>query len=247
MKRVACLVFTLLLSSVLLLSFVGPVLAQERSSAAQEKIVRETYRKLELYNAAAQVLENERTRRAFRSEANVKFELTDFRAGDVQEIMNKPYAELVTTPSGDIISLTRGAHSENGGPQEATFAAMWERGQYASVFDPAWTMADVFHFEAARYYDIRTYLSYRVTVRLAGRARDYRALALFRDTPDGAPEFWDAIVNGVGSVWEEKRPPYKAKNGILVETSASLDGGGGDGGDTIIPDDGSGETLFLST
>jgi hypothetical protein len=234
MKLVVCLVFTVLLS------FVGPVLAQE-------KVVRETYRKLEVYNAAAQAFEDEHTRRPFRSEAGLKFELTDFRSGNIQEIMNKPYAELVTLPTGDVVSLTRGGHAQDGGPQEATFGAAWERGQYASVFDPGWTVADVFHFEAARYYNITKYVSYRVTVRLHGRARDYRALALFRDTPDGAPEFWDAIVNGVTSVWEEKRPPYKAKNGILVETSAALGGGGGDVGVTIIPDDGSGETLFSST
>ncbi|MEN3330337.1 MAG: hypothetical protein V7638_5144 [Acidobacteriota bacterium] len=245
MKRVVCLVFTVLLS------FVGPVLAQERSKSSQEKIVRDTYRKLEIYNAAAQVFDNERTRRPFRSTASLKFELTDFRSGTVQEILNKPYAELVTMPTGDVVSLTRGGHSQDGGPQEATFAAMWEHGQYASVFDPGWTVADVFHFEAARYYDITAYVSYRVTVRLEGRARTYRALALFRESPDAPPEFLDAIVSGIPSVWEDKRPPYKAKNGILIETSASIDaidvGDGGGGGDTIISDGGSTETLFSST
>src|ERR1044072_2425889 len=237
MKRVVCLVVTVFLS------FVGSVLAQERSNPSQEKIVRETYRKLEIYNAAAQVFDNERTRRPFRSTASLKFELRVFRAGSVQEILNKPYAELVTMPTGDVVSLTRGGHSQDGGPQEATFAASWEHGQYASVFDPGWTVADVFHFEAARYYDIASFVFYRV-------------LALFRESPGGPPEFWDAIVNGVASVWEEKRPPYKAKNGILVETSASIDvidvGDGGGGGDTgdggdIISDGGSTETLFSTT
>jgi len=246
MKRTSCLIFTLLLSLGFL---VGPVLAQERSAAAmQEKVVRETYRKLEIYNAAAQVFANERTLTRFQPEASLKFELGDFRSGNVQDIINTPYAELVTTPSGDVVSLTRGGHSEDGGPQEATFGAAWERGQYASVFDPAWTVADVFHFEAARYYDVRTYVSYRVTVRLEGRARTYRALALFRETPEASPEFWDGIVDGVGSVWEEKRPPYKSKNGIRVETSASLDGtGDGTGGDIIVPDDGGDATLFSTT
>jgi hypothetical protein len=251
MKRAVCLVFTLLLS------FAGPGSAHERSNALQEKIVRETYRKLELYNAAAQVLENESSRRPFRSQANVKFELTDFRSGNVQEILNKPYAELVTLATGDVVSLTRGGHARDGGSQEATFDAAWEPGQYASVFDPGWTVSDVFHFEAARYYDITAYVSYRVTVRLNGRVRDYRALALFRDASEGRPEFWDAIVNGVASVWEEKRPPYKSKNGILVETSASLVGGDlgdtggsgdtGDTGDTIVSDGGTTDTLFSST
>ena len=218
MKRTVCLIFTLLVC------LVGPVLAQERISPVHEKIVRETYRKLEIYNAAAQIFENERTHKPFRSQASLKFELGDFRFGNIQEVINKPYAELVSLPSGDVVSLARGGHSEDGGPEQATFGAAWESGQYASVFDPGWTIADVFHFEAARYYDIRTFVSYRVTAKLDGRSRAYRALALFRDAPDAAPEFWDAVVNGVANVWEEKRPPYKAKNGILVETSAAIIG-----------------------
>ena len=89
----------------------------------------------------------------------------------------------MTLPTGDIVSLTRGGHSLNGGPQEATYGAAWEHGQYASVFDPAWVVADVFHFEPARYYNVKTYAAYQVTVTLAGRSRTYQALALFRDEP----------------------------------------------------------------
>lgn len=236
MKR-PCLAFTSLL---LALFFVGPAptraVAQGQSRKDQEKVVRETYRKLETYNAAAQIFQNESTRRPIRADANLSFELTAFRSGNVAEILNQRYADLVTLPTGDVVSLTRGGHSLDGGPQEATFAAQWEHGHYASVFDPVWTVADVFHFEVARYYDIRTFVSYQVTVKLDGRTRTYQALALFHEPREpgdvGAPEFWDAIVNGMGNVWEEKRPAYKAKGGILVErsaddlsVSASLDGG----------------------
>lgn len=247
MKRNVCLVFSLLIC------LAGPVFAQERANNAREKIVRDTYRKLEIYNAAAQIFENERTRKPFRSEASLKFDLSDFRSGNVQEILNKPYAELVTLPSGDVVSLARGGHSQDGGAQEAAFGATWERGQYASVFDPVWTVADVFHFEAARYYDLATYVSYRVTVRLEGKGRTYRAVALFREALDGTPEFWDAVVNGVGSVWQEKRPPYKAKNGILVEPNAALidDGGSSTGGGSTdtgsVSGTGTDETLAQST
>jgi hypothetical protein len=223
MKRITCLTSTSLL---LLAFFISAGTAQERSNSVHEKIVRETYKKLENYNAAAQVFQNEYTKRSFRVDANLSFELSDFRSGDIVEILNKPYAELVTLPTGDIISLTRGGHSLNGGPQEATFAATWERGQYASVFDPMWTVSDVFHFEAARYYDIRRYIAYQVTVKLENRSRTYRALALFHESRDpsdpGAPEFWDAIVNGVGDVWKEKRPAYKTKNAETSSESASL-------------------------
>ena len=65
MKRTLCLIFTLLVC------LVGPVLAQERISPVHEKIVRETYRKLEIYNAAAQIFENERTHNPFRSQASL--------------------------------------------------------------------------------------------------------------------------------------------------------------------------------
>src|SRR5688500_11821608 len=139
MKRI---IYTSLLLSAFLVS---AGIAQER--ATPEKVVRETYKKLESYNAAAQDFENEYSRKTFRSDANLTLELSDFRSGNVNEILSKPYAELVTMPTGDIVSLTRAGHSLDGGPQEATFAAAWERGQYASVFDPLWTVADVFHFE----------------------------------------------------------------------------------------------------
>lgn len=214
MKRIACFVFTIALLSVLT---VVTALAQNRSSQ-EEKIVRETYRKLETYNAAAQVFQNESARKPLRAEAHLKFVLSEFRTGNIQEILFTPYRDLVTLPTGEIVSLTRGGHSLNGGPQEATFDAAWEPGRYASVFDPVWTLADVFHFEAARYFDVKTYASYQVTVTLAGRSRSYRALALFRDGPD-LPEFWDTIVNGVSNVWEEKRPAYTAKTKLSVEST----------------------------
>jgi hypothetical protein len=216
--KLTCLAFTSLLFAVL---FIGPIRAQGRSGAEHERVVRETYRKLETYNAAAQIFQNEMTSKPIRAEVNLSFELTAFRYGTVPEILNQRYADLVTLPTGDVVSLTRGGHSLDGGPQEATFGAQWEHGQYAAVFDPVWTVADVFHFEAARYYDIRTYVAYQVTVKLDGRSRTYQALTLFHEPREpgdvGAPEFWDAIVNGIGSVWEEKRPPYKAKKGIVVE------------------------------
>jgi hypothetical protein len=215
MKRTLSAVITSFLLTTFCISEGSAHPITELSTIQQEKVVRETYRRLETYNAAAQIFQKEGTRKPFRADANLNFELSDFRSGNVVGILSKRYAELVTLPTGDIVSLTRGGHSSNGGPQEATFAAAWEPGQYASVFDPMWTVADVFHFEAARYFDIKSFTSYQVTVKLEGRARTYRAVALFRETVPGsetpAPEFWDAIVNGVGEVWKEKRPPYQTK------------------------------------
>ena len=222
MKQTVVLIFTLVL-----VAAVFPGLGVAKDSGAQERIVRETYRKLATYNDAAQIFQQEHAGRYLAPDASLSFELSAFRSGGAAEILGQRYAALVTLPTGNVVALTRGGHSLNGGPQEATFEAEWEHGQYASVFDPVWTVGDVFHFDPARYYDVKNYVSYQVTVKLDGRSRTYRALALFHDASDPSdtrgPEFWDAIVNGVGSVWEEKRPPYKGKAGILVERSQSVD------------------------
>ena len=219
MHRLNCLILFLICLVIV------PVTAQTRSSNAQEKVIRETYRKLELYNAAAQVFLKEQSNRGPHSDARLSFELTDFRSGNVQEIASRRYAELVTLPTGEIVSLTHGSHAQDEGAEEATFAAVWERGQYASVFDPQWTISDVLNFEPARYFDIAGYTSYQVTVRLEGKSRTYRALALFRDTPGNSatrgPEFWDAVVNGLNRVWEEKRPSYTSKSQAQATTSLS--------------------------
>ncbi|HET6979169.1 MAG TPA: hypothetical protein VFI24_22755 [Pyrinomonadaceae bacterium] len=243
MKRIAYFVFSvILLSTVMVLT----ALAQNRTSR-HEKIVRDTYQKLEAYNAAAQTFRSDYTRKPIPADTNLKFVLDGFRVGSIQEILYTPYRDLVTLPTGDVVSLTRGGHSVNSGPQEATFDAAWEPGQYAAVFDPAWTIADVFHFEAARYYNVKTYASYQVAVTLNGRTRNYRAMALFRDDDRDAPEFWDTIVNGVGNVWEEKRPPYKTKTKLTVESSTSslAESSAGDGfqigGDAIYAQATSGE------
>lgn len=201
-------------------------LAQLPATAAQEKVIRETYRKLEIYNAAAQVFQNEQSpSRRSPADAKLSFALTGFRSGTVAEIMSRRYAELVTLPAGEIVSLTRGRHSLDDGPEEASFVAAWERGQYASVFDPEWTIADVLNFEPARYYDISSYTSYEVTVNFEGKSRTYRALALFhraeRRADLGVPEFWDGVVHGLNRVWEEKRPPYTSKTQNLTPSAAA--------------------------
>jgi len=233
--------------------FCLPITAAARSFTAQEKLVRETYRKLEIYNAAAQVFQREQLGRAALSQSRLSFELADFRSGNLPEIAASRYAELVTLPGGEVVSLTHGSHSLDQEAEEASFAAAWERGQYASVFDPQWTISDVLNFEPARYFDVAGYTSYQVTVNLEGKSRTYRALALFHRAarPDdaGAPEFWDGVVNGINRVWEEKRPAYKAKS--KLETSylnSSLPEGTVDGdlsGGTIVGD--TGDVVFASS
>ena len=224
--------------------------AQVRSAASQEKQIRDTYRKLEIYNAAAQIFQNEPLQKALHAEASLSFELSDFRSGPVQEISTRRYAELVTLPTGEIVSLTHGSHSLDQGPEESMFVASWARGQYAPVFDPQWTITDVLNFEPARYYDIGGYTSYQVIVRLEGKTRIYRAVALFHEPRPGegaAPEFWDAIVNGLNRVWEEKRPPYKTTTRSVTSSLEPVSSADSDFTTKITIDDGSDVAFSIAT
>ena len=83
-----------------------PSAAASRARPRAEQLIRQTYAKLETYNAAAQVPQNESTAEAvFELTANLRFELSDFRSGNIKEILNQPYAGLITLPTGDVISL----------------------------------------------------------------------------------------------------------------------------------------------
>jgi hypothetical protein len=206
---------------------------KSQSGSPEEQVIRETYAKLERYNVAAQEFRADSLRTAIGAEANIKFELSGFRFGTIESILHKPYSSLVTMPSGEVVSLTHSSHRLNDEPEEATFAATWERGQNPAAFDMQWTVADAFHFEPSKYYDVRTFLTYQVTVRLEGRSRTYRAMALFREKPPdantGQPIFWDGIVRELDRVWEEKLPPFKQRvrpgSDTRITNSLSLDSG----------------------
>jgi hypothetical protein len=204
-------------------------------SSPEEQLIRETYTRLEQYNVAAKEYRAETVRTPNGSQSSLKFELSDFRSGDVQSILYKPYSSLLTMPTGEVIALTHGSHRLNDEPEEATFAAAWVEGQNPTAFDTQWTVADAFHFEPSKYYEVRTFTSYQVTVHLDGRSKTYRALVLFKEKPLGAPTdlpiFWDGVVRELDLVWNEKLPPYKPKP-QLQRVQQPLDEGEPLAGDT---------------
>jgi hypothetical protein len=225
---------------------------------AEEQLIRSAYAKLVEYNDAVKVLKTDLGREDVEAGSGLKVELSNFQTGPILQILNKRYLDFVSLPTGDVISLTRGAHSINKSPEEATFEAQWEKGQYASGFDPQWTMQNALNFEPAKYADVGSYTSYTVTVTFNERSRTYKALVLFHNlgqaTQTGKPEFWDSILPEMNLVWDEKRPSYKSKpeltgsptpsalnesvaepvkverHGSLVSELASVDDGGGSGG-----------------
>jgi hypothetical protein len=192
----------------------GMTAAKKRASP-EEQLIRSTYAKLLEYNNAVKTVKKDLDRQDVETGSGLKFELNNFKTGPILKILNKRYLDLVTLPTGDVISLTLSEYSINKGPAEVTVEAQWGKGQYASGFDPQWTIQNALNFEPAKYADVGTYTSYTVTVSLEQRSRTYRALVLFHNlgqsTETGKPEFWDSILADMNLVWDLDRPSYKSK------------------------------------
>ncbi|HEY0378265.1 MAG TPA: hypothetical protein VGC87_15210 [Pyrinomonadaceae bacterium] len=196
----------------------------------EEKAVRATYDKLTKLSKATLLMEGNNfyvrggdPKDYPAEERFLKFELSNFRVGPIDEILGTAQRKIMTGVTGEIIEVTRVITRNNEDPQRVAYAARWNAGQYASLRDRQWTVGDVFGFETPAYNDVGEYASYEVTVFFRGKSRTYRALALFHN-PYGSvanlrPTFWDAVVGFGGTlndVWKEELTP------IGEEDSSSL-------------------------
>jgi hypothetical protein len=187
----------------------------EVAISPEQKLVVSVYEKLVIYNNAATLLQADRRIKSPKASSDMAFGFSNFRSGPIKEILNFRNKDLVTQPSGEIISVNHAKIREDAGEERAAYTAQWVPGQYSSGYDRQWTIGDLLGFEPAKYYDVGNYASYEVTVSFQGRKRTYRALVLFHNlykSPDAVKaEFWDTVVGMGGSLTqlsEEKLSPY---------------------------------------
>src|SRR6185369_13330313 len=197
----------------------SPISIQKATAPTpEEMVVRSTYEKLTKLNRAAQT--SDRTKVAPLDENSVlKFELTNFRVGPIKEIALTRAEELVSLPTGEILLLIRTETSENEDKPAVSYKAEWTAGQYAAIFEPQWTIADVMSFESHKDFDVGEYAAYVVTVTYKGKTKTYKALALFHNPYKFQgllkPTFCDSVVGLGGAltdVWNETLPVTEPKN-----------------------------------
>lgn len=184
----------------------------------EESIVRAAYEKLTMLNKAAQLTKGGAVNGSADEDLVLRFALSNFRIGPIQEILGTLHLELITGASGEIIMLTRSITQLNKEEEHVAYKAEWTSGQYASIYDRQWTMGDLLGYESDGYYDVGEFALYDVTVSFKGKTRAYRALALFHN-PYGSvenlnPSFWDSVVGMGGALtklWNEQRPPVGQK------------------------------------
>jgi hypothetical protein len=192
---------------------VGTVISKSKAALVtpEQKLIRDVYAKVAKLNRAAPT---NPFRRSLSSEnTSLQFELRDFRIGPIREILSTLAADLVSGPTGDVVQLTRVTTQKNHAGETVSYRAEWAPGQYASMNDPNWTIANLMSFESEKDYDVEEFASYVVTVKLLDRTRTYKALALFhnpfRFQGELKPTFWDAVVGFGGvvtDIWKETLP-----------------------------------------
>ncbi|HEX6732476.1 MAG TPA: hypothetical protein VF074_20830 [Pyrinomonadaceae bacterium] len=201
----------------------------KRSATPQEQAVRDIYEKLTKLNRASlnksigaesstPQSKGSATKTSETSQQDderiLKFALSNFRLGPIEEILAKPHTEFVNRFGGEQILLTRQIRSHNKEKERVSYGAEWTEGQYASAYEPEWTIGQVFSYYPTEYYNVGEYLSYEVSVTLLGKMRHYKALAFFqrssRTEEALKPRIWDFVINSgnvLADVMNETRLP----------------------------------------
>lgn len=200
------------------------------ASRTDASIVKRAYAKLSRFHRAGRLWDIDADSDAVNDGVTIRFDLANFHSGPLSEILATPHAQLVTQATGDVIATISRSRTTPSGEEQVAYDALWQHGDYATIGDRVWSVADILALEPQRYYDVSRYVSYDVTVRLDGRTRAYRALALVHDLYDKAEEptfdFWDLVTGRGGALTAvalEQRPAYTthdARRGATPATQA---------------------------
>lgn len=184
---------------------------QERDAILKkEALVRRAYLLLMRYHRASNVEKAAQERSEHRPEADVQFELRNFHTGPVEDILDQPISDLISLPRRDYLAILPEYYHHNDDPNHVTYKIYWQNEippppapgddlQAASGRlsdqkpEPAdakvETTAREFLANTPDFSTVELYTSYEVTLKLAGRERNYRAMALHYigpASPDGA-------------------------------------------------------------
>ncbi|HYU98120.1 MAG TPA: hypothetical protein VE977_04790, partial [Pyrinomonadaceae bacterium] len=148
--------------------------------ASDEKLVKLPYMKLMLYNRAANAQRAAERKIQHNAEDDIRFVIENIHTGPIEEILDRPYGQFVTSPTGNILQVVPGTISHNNGPKHAEYNIRWI--DAATLYSTA-NSDDITVREALsrhpKFADVGKYSSYEVTVRLSGQERSYRALFLY--------------------------------------------------------------------
>jgi hypothetical protein len=187
-----------------------------------EKLVRDVYARLMRYQSAAVDELAAREGKATEPKDYLRIELRDIRSGAIEEISNLRLSTMVTAGTGELIRIKPDHLTEAGGPTFAYYQAEWE-----TTVGREWT-GNLTIGELLKKSDssVNRYTSYRVTVRLEGKNREYQALALYhvesaseKSVRPTAVDILDNVTEAMNTVYSDESPPVRAPWKKYIKTS----------------------------
>lgn len=180
-----------------------------------DDIVRKGYLNLMLYHSAGKKAEAAGERREHVPYDDIDIYIFNTYTGYVSEFADRKLFELVTPPTDEIIQLSRLIRSTDKDPTRyLVYEARWIPGRYV----PPSPITLRQWLQAAGYNDVEKMTTYEVRVRLEGREKIYRALALHHKPPqmkkDAKIEYVDLILGNNGALTEltvEERPAFGSR------------------------------------
>lgn len=180
-----------------------------------DDLVRKGYLNLMLYHSAGKRAEAVGERREHVPYDDIDIYIFNTYTGYVREFADRRFFELVTPPTDEMIQLSRLVRSTDKDPTRyLVYEARWVPGRYV----PPTPITFGQWLQAAGYTDVEKMTTYEVRVRLDGREKIYRALALHHKPPrmkkDGKIEYVDLILGNNGALTEltvEDRPAFGSR------------------------------------
>jgi hypothetical protein len=192
----------------------------------EEKQVRDVYARLMRYHTAAKDALAAAGGIPPKPEDYVVFESRDIHSGSIEEISGTVVGELVTSPGGDALKVTPHHLAYGSGPRHAYYDVEWDAAAAQAGIDEQGTLGEMLSRVAGKYRDVTSYTSYEVTVKLAGKQRTYRALALHRSRigPSGKPdtEILDNLTPEMNAVLADESPRVIAPWETYIKSSLYL-------------------------
>jgi len=176
----------------------------------EERLVRDAYIRLMRYQTSAVESEVSATGIPSKTEDYIVIELRNFRSGPISELRDTAIELVATSGSGDIVRLKPTHLVHRNGPPHAYYSADWIRTTSGAPRGKSAKLPEMLLTGGGRRSTVRRYTSYEVTVRLSGRQRSYRAIALHDSETESVARsstlIIDNVITGLNTVLQDESP-----------------------------------------
>ncbi|MEW6131446.1 MAG: hypothetical protein AB1757_30740 [Acidobacteriota bacterium] len=200
--------------------------SKEAAQSNEERLVRRAYALLMRYHQAANAETAAKDQVQHLVTADVRFELNDMQTGSIEEILDEPITKFITLHRGSTLLVWPELYSYNGGPKHILYRVRWsgqrqlteptQEDSMESEAEGVETTVREFLADDPNLANVARYTFYQVKVELSGRARSYKAMALFYNHPQKAAEITIRFVDWVvgptplSKVLQENLPPVRS-------------------------------------